>query len=711
MSTPQQAKPDAGKKALQTVLAVVATFAVIVGTIVFALQYLHKNTTGPSSTGVSTTTGVGEAPVVPIQSGPAGNWPTYLYNQQNTNDNTTEKTLTPQNIGGLTIVGAYSVPTTNVPNGNPATPNPNPIAIVSSPLLVGNTIFFGSWDGNEYAVTASIPHKLIWKKFLGVVTPPAQYNCDPSTIGVSADASVDNGTLFIGGADGNVYALDTATGNVKWKTAIAKPPEEILWSGNLVLNGHIYIGVGSYGDCPLIPGRMVELDEATGAQMALVWTDVKPNNGGVTIWKSKPAYDQADNLIIYGTGSISSGSQSDSVVAVNPTTMTVQSVWSVPAAYVGANNAFGSSCIYVANLAGGRGAVCHTKEGSVWGLSITPTGLQEAWHLKVAGGGQSPYYDEGDISGASYDGTYVYVDSTKQTINGVAYPSVVYALNPQNGNVVWQVPLTTMGYPVTPIVIVNGMLVIGMMNEVNPGELIVMNAADGTILYSHGLTRGVMGAPMVTGGHIYVPTGDGNLLDFAVLGAIPQADLFSGTTLGKQWGWTNQDTKHEKLTGQSLQMDAAGLYNVDNKNFLSEKAPADPAADFTFTVKVQFNPITQYNQVAVAAYQDTNNYVKVALNNQDGQKEIVVEVTSVINGVLTPNHLDVHFDQTKPIYLQMVRINGVYYGYASGDDINWIPISQTTAPITPVSLGLSAYSNNVGPYQTAQFYSAILVTY
>ena len=77
-------------------------------------------------------------------------------------------------------------------------------AIVSSPALSGGTVYFGSSDHNVYAVDAQ-SGQLKWKfATAGRVT---------------SSPAVAAGTLYIGSFDGNFYALDAQSGQLKWKFA------------------------------------------------------------------------------------------------------------------------------------------------------------------------------------------------------------------------------------------------------------------------------------------------------------------------------------------------------------------------------------------------------------------------------------------------------------------------------------------------------------
>jgi len=76
--------------------------------------------------------------------------------------------------------------------------------VMSSPVFKDNVIYFGGDDGNVYAVDAATGHQ-IWKRATNGPAP--------------ATPAVADGTVYIGSYDGKFYALNAQTGAVKWKFA------------------------------------------------------------------------------------------------------------------------------------------------------------------------------------------------------------------------------------------------------------------------------------------------------------------------------------------------------------------------------------------------------------------------------------------------------------------------------------------------------------
>ena len=74
--------------------------------------------------------------------------------------------------------------------------------VISSPVMQGGTLYFGSDDGNIYAVDASSGRQVGKRTTRGLV---------PGSPAIAGD------TLYIGSYDGHFYALNAATGAMRWK--------------------------------------------------------------------------------------------------------------------------------------------------------------------------------------------------------------------------------------------------------------------------------------------------------------------------------------------------------------------------------------------------------------------------------------------------------------------------------------------------------------
>jgi outer membrane protein assembly factor BamB len=135
-------------------------------------------------------------------------------------------------------------------------------AVIASPVIQDNVIYFGGDDHNVYAVDASTGRQ-IWKAVTRGPVP-----CTPA---------VADGVVYINSYDGKFYAFDARTGGVKWKFATegerrfearglhgGEPknqtiadPFDIFLSSPVIADGNVIFGSGD--------NNVYAIDTATGA--------------------------------------------------------------------------------------------------------------------------------------------------------------------------------------------------------------------------------------------------------------------------------------------------------------------------------------------------------------------------------------------------------------------------------------------------------------
>lgn len=121
---------------------------------------------------------------------------------------------------------------------------------LSSPAVVAGVVYFGSGDGNVYAVDATAG-TLKWKFKTGDV--------------VHASPAVADGTVYIGSWDSFFYALDAATGTEKWRYKTGEDHEIYnqvgIQASAVIANGTVYFGCRD--------SKVYALNAKTGAER---WT-------------------------------------------------------------------------------------------------------------------------------------------------------------------------------------------------------------------------------------------------------------------------------------------------------------------------------------------------------------------------------------------------------------------------------------------------------
>jgi outer membrane protein assembly factor BamB len=109
---------------------------------------------------------------------------------------------------------------------------PDPFDVyLSSPAVWQDAVYFGSGDGNVYALNAKTG-ALDWKFKTGDV--------------VHASPTIADGAVFIGSWDSYMYALDASTGAERWRFKTGEDPDihnQVgIASSAAVLDGNVYFG-------------------------------------------------------------------------------------------------------------------------------------------------------------------------------------------------------------------------------------------------------------------------------------------------------------------------------------------------------------------------------------------------------------------------------------------------------------------------------------
>ena len=146
--------------------------------------------------------------------------------------------------------------------------------VTSSPAVHGGLVYFGSYDSNFYALDAATG-ALKWKfqtagerrfaaTHLHGAEPAAETMPDPFDFYLSSPV-VWNGAVYFGSGDTNIYALDAATGVLKWKFKTG----DVVHASPAIADGTLFLGSwDSY---------FYALDAATGHEKWRFKTGEDPN--------------------------------------------------------------------------------------------------------------------------------------------------------------------------------------------------------------------------------------------------------------------------------------------------------------------------------------------------------------------------------------------------------------------------------------------------
>jgi len=452
-------------------------------------------------------------------SGAGLDWPQYLHGPQHSSVSPATA-FTPSNAASAIQVWHWQPP---VIPGKPA-----PL-LEASPTVAAGRVYIGAESGGFYALSEATG-AVVWTRQLDTepkATCPARGIT--STAAVAPDPVTGTSTIYVSGAR-HLYALNAATGAVVWKTEIgppslASPDAYYNWSSPTVAGGHIYVGLASNCDNPLIRGGLVELGQHTG-QVLHTWHTVPSGSLGGSIWSSAAATASGSDVWV------TTGNECDPTINTCPpgnrighslsivhlsASLTLLQAWQAPGtAGHGHDWDFGSSATLFGTGAPPTSVGACNKNGNYYALAANPLGSTPLWTDSI---GAPAHGDNSCLASAIWNGQAgnLFIGGGPTTIGGTSYGGSVRQVNPATGAYIWQtgLPCAVMG---TPSLDSAGVLAAGTYRcpAGNTPGAYLLDAATGAILkvLPVGSTR-VFSQPVFAQGTLFAATETQGLFNFA----------------------------------------------------------------------------------------------------------------------------------------------------------------------------------------------------
>ncbi len=431
----------------------------------------------------------------PTASLPVGNdWTQYHYDISGSGANP-EQTINSSNVAQLKLAWTYD---------NKGSP------YEATPAIVDGVIYMPS--GNTLSAYDLRTGNKLWT-FTG--TTPA---FGPTNASVAVDTV--NHVAYYGSANANVYAVDTRTGQGIWRTKIGDPTQGAhIWDSPLLVHGNVYIGLASYEDKPCVRGAVFALVAATGK---LLWTHyTSPENElGGGVWPSLSA-DPDDHTIMAATGnpcSTASGVyqpyadyQQDSIIAMDWDTG--KTVWSYKVLGLDLCDCDLSVGPVTYTINGQKYIVAGGKQGIVYGLVRTATGVRLAWQTRVA---KTTYPDRGGVfQTPSYKDGLLFIGSGAPFDSSCPAPGwgALWALHADTGAIAWKSCNKNITY--SPGVITGDVL----FSTDTTGALKAYEQQSGAVLWNTTLTGDTWGGVAIAHGYVVIGTLKGKLYCFSLDGS------------------------------------------------------------------------------------------------------------------------------------------------------------------------------------------------
>ena len=239
---------------------------------------------------------------------PGGDYPTYLGSAERTSSSSSELLVNLTTTPRIHLLWNFTA-------GG---------AVQSQPVEQNGVVYFGAQDGYEYAVGAATG-ALLWRTFLGQDTNDT--GCGTHPLGVTSTATVVGPVLYVDGSYPYLYALNSSTGGIEWRSLLGGSDTRGFydWSSPLIYQQQAYVGLSSDCDHPLVPAGVAEFSLRTHAMIGY-FNSSAPDLIGSSIWGS-PSVNPSTNTVFVTTGNpagTTPSTYSESIVALNATTLAVQ---------------------------------------------------------------------------------------------------------------------------------------------------------------------------------------------------------------------------------------------------------------------------------------------------------------------------------------------------------------------------------------------------
>jgi outer membrane protein assembly factor BamB len=408
------------------------------------------------------------------------NWPGYLYGLSHSSLSP-GTTITVANAVNPALVSNWSCPARTISSQPPP-------EFTASPAVYNGIVYIGCNTGVFYAVNETTP-TVVWSRMLGYVT---RHTCAArgisSTATVAVDPSTGAPTVYVSGGDGNLYALDAATGNVDWVSVIGTPSSTVNdyydWSSPAVSNGHVYIGVSSQCDSPFVPGGVKEYDQHTGSLLG-TYTGSLAGAPGAGVWTSPAVGGDGSVYVTTASGDKTNPGDSYSIVRLADLGggITKQDIWTIPKAEQVGNSDFGGSpTLFTASLSGSGPTemvgACN-KNGIYYAWRASQLSAGPVWRFQVGVGTAQGV--AACLGAAIWDGSHLFVPGNATTINGTSYYGSMRELDPATGTPIWEtgLPGIVLG---SPSMDAGGVIAAATYGPGTANGVYLINAASGAVI-------------------------------------------------------------------------------------------------------------------------------------------------------------------------------------------------------------------------------------
>ncbi|MBI2820736.1 MAG: PQQ-binding-like beta-propeller repeat protein, partial [Acidobacteria bacterium] len=161
--------------------------------------------------------------------------------------------------------------------------------IQSTPAVIGNTLFIGAWNGQYHALETKTG-EIKWRFDAGVMPEPRWKLRD-----IRSSAQYYNGRIYFGTGEGELHCVDAASGKSIWKMRPDPDRETNISSSPNIYKDRVFIGTSGEH------AQIACVDADTGAVRWRFYIVPDRDDGGGSVWTAA-AIDEEQNVVYNVTG-------------------------------------------------------------------------------------------------------------------------------------------------------------------------------------------------------------------------------------------------------------------------------------------------------------------------------------------------------------------------------------------------------------------------
>jgi outer membrane protein assembly factor BamB len=444
-------------------------------------------------------------------------WSSYLHGPQHSSFNPGATTFTPTSSRSVVANWTFTAEP-------PTKPDQPGNGFVATPVVRNGVVYIGANTGIFYAIDESSGTEL-WQRSLGY---SSNKTCQARGISSTATVARDQSrggelTVYVAGGNGYLYALRASDGTTVWRSFVVDTGTTentgYNWASPTVINGHVYMGISSNCDQPLIRGGIKDFDQASGTLLHTYWS-VPRGSIGASVWTT-PAAENTNIWAVLGNGD---AGDSFAIVRLDATTFTRVERWIVPNV-AGTDLDWGSSpTVFSASLNGTRTRMvgAANKNGKYYAFKAQDLASGPVWSRKLGASteGDGGLRTTGVLLAAAiwdFQNKRLFAASNQTTVRGVTTPGSVRQLDPATGQVIWATPLS--GGPImgSPTMCAGGVIAAATYNTESPASnaVYLLDAGTGKVINTIQQDAPIFAQPVFAHTHLFVATTSGSLTAYS----------------------------------------------------------------------------------------------------------------------------------------------------------------------------------------------------